>query len=278
VKNRTLTAIAATLAVAIAAHAATIQLGGTQDATPTGLTGFVAKYNATVTALNEALAVVEASLGTNVAATATVAGLTISNPENAGAATLTFVADKGDDAGDTAAINVPDGGNFEFQSDTSVKGTLATKFTVAKDGKLTMAGGAILDNTTSATELNITENTVKVTGALAVTTTAQVDGVLTSGKTGSNGGLVVKSTGAGATTFSVAGASGDTVVAGTLGVTGVATLAAAPKLTAVTAVGSVALTTANGPAAADDHKDTPIYLTITVGGSNYVVAAWALTP
>jgi len=37
------------------------------------------------------------------------------------------------------------------------------------NGIATMEGGATLDNTSSAAELNITETTVKITGALAVT-------------------------------------------------------------------------------------------------------------
>jgi hypothetical protein len=65
--------------------------------------------------------------------------------------------------------------------------------------------------------------TIATTGAISSNSTAQIDGVITSGITGSNGGIVVKSTGAGATTFSVTGATGNTVVGGTLNVTGVLT-------------------------------------------------------
>jgi hypothetical protein len=65
---------------------------------------------------------------------------------------------------------------------------------------------------------------VAATGALTSNSTAQYDGVITSGVTGSNGGLVVKSTGAGATTFSVAGATGNTVVVGTADITGATTV------------------------------------------------------
>jgi hypothetical protein len=44
-------------------------------------------------------------------------------------------------------------------------------FAVGNTGIATLKGGATLDNTASATELNITETTVKVTGALTVTGT-----------------------------------------------------------------------------------------------------------
>jgi hypothetical protein len=65
--------------------------------------------------------------------------------------------------------------------------------------------------------------TVAATGALSSNSTAQFDGVITSGITGTNGGIVVKSTGAGATTFSVAGATGNTLVTGTMQVDGATT-------------------------------------------------------
>jgi len=65
-------------------------------------------------------------------------------------------------------------------------------------------------------------------------------------------------------------------VAGTLGVTGVATFTAAPKLTATTVAEAKTLTMTNAPAAADAGKATPIYLTVTVGATNYVIPAWPL--
>jgi hypothetical protein len=117
-------------------------------------------------------------------------------------------------------------------------------------------------------------DSVVVATNLTVGGTAQIDGVVTSGKTGSNGGLVVKSTGAGATTFSVAGASGDTTIAGTLGVTGVATFTAAPKVTAVTAAGTTTATMTNAPALTAD--DAPVWVTVTIGTDNYVIPAFKL--
>lgn len=65
-------------------------------------------------------------------------------------------------------------------------------------------------------------------------------------------------------------------VGGTLAVTGVATLTAAPKLTAVSTPEAQTLTMTTAPAAATAGKDTPIYLTVTVGSVNYVIPAWPL--
>ena len=64
------------------------------------------------------------------------ATLSVSNSANAGAATLTMQADKGDDAGDKFAIAAQDGGTLAIQSDVSVKGTLATKASVSNDGTI----------------------------------------------------------------------------------------------------------------------------------------------
>jgi hypothetical protein len=102
------------------------------------------------------------------------------------------------------------------------------------NGIATMQGGATLDNTSSAAELNITETAVKLTANAAVT--------------------------------------------GTLGVTGVATFTAAPKLTSTTAEGSIALVITNGPAATNAGKADPIYLKVSVGTNSYVIPAWYLTP
>jgi len=57
----------------------------------------------------------------------------------------------------------------------------------------------------------------------------------------------------------------------TLAVTGVATLTAAPKLTAVTAGGTATATMTNAPAITEE---TPIWINITVGTNDYVFAAW----
>jgi hypothetical protein len=74
------------------------------------------------------------------------------------------------------------------------------------------------------------------------------------------------------------GTNENVVVTGTIAVTGVATFTAAPKLTAATAEGAIALVITNGPAATNARKADPIYLTVSVGTNSYVVPAWYLTP
>lgn len=90
------------------------------------------------------------------------------------------------------------------------------------------------------------------------------------------GALVVGA--ATATSVSVGASDAGVTIPGTLAVTGVATLTAAPKLTATTATGAIALTLTNGPTACDAGKAAPIYLTVSSGTNSYVVAAWPLTP
>lgn len=102
------------------------------------------------------------------------------------------------------------------------------------NGIATMEGGATLDNTSSAAELNITETTVKVTGILSVT---------------------------GASTL-----------------TGVATFTAAPKFVTTNLVGAITLVMTNAPTACDAGKESPSYIRVTIGGVNYVVPAWPITP
>lgn len=106
----------------------------------------------------------------------------MTNDANAGVCLIRAVADKGDNAGDGMGINFSDGSGIEFQSDADSAGTLATKLTIGTTGIVTMKGGALLDNTTSANELNITETAVKVTGNFSATGTfgATGDATLTS--------------------------------------------------------------------------------------------------
>ncbi len=127
-------------------------------------------------------------------------------------------------AGDKNQLLFPSGGGLKYKTDAGSKGSLADVLAVAKDGKITMANSAVLDNTSNSDELKITETKVLIDGAFEANAAAQIDGVITSGKTGSNGGLVVRETSAGATKFSVTGADGNTTVGGTLGVTGLSTL------------------------------------------------------
>lgn len=77
-----------------------------------------------------------AQLNALVAGTQASASLAISNANNAGSATITMQADKGDDAGDKVGLVVADGAGLAVQSDVSVKGTLATKASIGTDGVL----------------------------------------------------------------------------------------------------------------------------------------------
>jgi len=101
----------------------------------------------------------------------TAANITLTNSADSGTASVRLDVDKNDDAGDANKILVPNGGGFKFQSDSASKGTLADILAFGATGIVTLKGGATLDNSASATELNITETTVKVTGALTVTGT-----------------------------------------------------------------------------------------------------------
>ena len=59
----------------------------------------------------------------------------------------------------------------------------------------------------------------------------------------------------------------------TLEVTGVATLTSAPVFVAVTASGSAAALLTNAPAITEE---TPTWITVTIGGNDFVIAAWDL--
>jgi fibronectin-binding autotransporter adhesin len=122
--------------------------------------------------------------------------------------------------------------------------------------------------------------TIGADGVLTGASTALFDGVITSGKTGSNGGLAVKSTGAGATTFSVAGATGNTVVVGTLDVTGATTITGALTANGGISCDSGAFAVANttgkitGTAEADIALNTNMF-TVDATQGNTVIAGTA---
>jgi hypothetical protein len=105
----------------------------------------------------------------------TAADITLTNSSNAGTASITADVDGSADAGDKNKILVPDNGGFKFQSDSASKGTLADILAFGNTGIVTMLGSATIDNSTSATVLNITEATVKVTGAFNVTGAVTLD-------------------------------------------------------------------------------------------------------
>lgn len=168
--------------------------------------------------------------------------LALINAADAGTAQVTLQADRADDAGDKYGIVASDGAGLLIQSDKDTKGTLATKLTVGNTGIVTMKGSATLDNTTSATELNITETTVKVTGNFAATGNAAITGTLGAGAStlasvGVTGagtvGTTLDVTGA-ATVGGTLGVTGNTTLTGTLDVTGAATLASTLDVDSIT--------------------------------------------
>jgi hypothetical protein len=79
------------------------------------------------------------------------------------------------------------------------------------NGIATMEGGATLDNTTSAAELNITETTVKITGALTATGTTTLKTTLT-GALKATAGVISAVTGLTTTNSFVIGSQTNTVI------------------------------------------------------------------
>ena len=209
-------------------------------------------------------------------------------------ARIDITVNAGASAGNKHRMLVDNAGNaMVYQTDADEAGVYATRLTLAKDGKLTMKGGAVLDNTTSATELNITETAVKITGNLTSTGNARSEGTTTSvgdfdvntnkfKVTAASGNTAIAGTLAvvGNSTFSgTLGVTGNTSVsnvtaAGTLAVTGVATFTAAPKVTAVTTAGTNTATMANAPDVED--AAAPVWITITIGADDYVIPAFKL--
>jgi len=135
--------------------------------------------------------------------------------------------------GSTAVFTIAENGV------TTISPNLATANALTIDGATTTTTGDLIqllvddDNATTGfyyincvggASKDTTVFSVGESGAISTNSTVQSNGVITSGVTGSNGGIVVKSTGAGATTFSVTGATGNTVVGGTLDVTGAVTM------------------------------------------------------
>lgn len=113
---------------------------------------------------------------------------------------------------------------------------------------------AVTGNTTLGGTAGITGNTT--IGANKVVITAASGNIVTKGTIGA---------GANGTEFTVSSA-GNTGVGGTLDVTGVVTLTAAPKLTAVTSAGAQTVTMTNAPAAG-----VPVWANVAVGTNSYVV-------
>ena len=105
----------------------------------------------------------------------TAADISLTNTANAGTASIRVDVDANGDAGDANKILIPDNGGFKFQSDSASKGTLADILAFGNTGIVTLLGSATIDNSTSASILNLTESTVKVTGAFNVTGAVTLD-------------------------------------------------------------------------------------------------------
>ena len=120
-------------------------------------------------------------------------------------------ADQTSSAGDNK-FSFKDGGDNEVAS-------------LDEDGKLTITGVSDLDG---GIDVNASNFTVATTGAIDTKSTLQVDGNTTLGANNlaASPNLTIIEHTAGATKFQVVGASGNTTVGGTLGVTGLSTLAA----------------------------------------------------
>jgi len=126
--------------------------------------------------------------------------IVLTNSANAGTCYIDAKVDALGDAGDYVRLLFPDGGGLTVQTDQASAGTLATVFAIGNTGIATLKGGATLDNTASATELNITETTVKVTGGLTVTGTTTLTTKLAQDQIATNN--------VGALTFTIVGVGG----------------------------------------------------------------------
>ena len=152
-------------------------------------------------------------------ATATGSASTLTNSSNAGACSITTYADIGSDAGDTARLLFGDNGGVAFQTDKASKGTLATKFTIGEAGRLTMVGGATLDNDTSTNVLVFTEDTIDLHG---LTITDELD-------TRTATALLIGK--ANATGVTIGASDANTTIAGDLVITGLDIDSAAGAMT-----------------------------------------------
>jgi hypothetical protein len=157
----------------------------------------------------------------------------------------------------------------------------ASGTTVPTDGTAGYETGCIFQHTDGAagTSFYINEGTATASAFAAVAAlTAAQEAALTANTTllSATAGTVAASKAVVVDANKDALGFRNVTVAGTLGVTGVTTLTAAPKLTATTAGGAITLTMTNAPAGADAGKAAPIYLTVTVDATTYVVPAWPL--
>jgi len=105
--------------------------------------------------------------------------LALINYDDAGTAYMSLQSDQAADAGDLGRWLMSDGSGMYYQTDITTKGTPATKLTLQRDGDITMSGGAVIDNATSATVLTLTETTIALAGNVTGSGTAAWTGVST---------------------------------------------------------------------------------------------------
>ena len=158
-------------------------------------------------------------------------------------------------------------GDLSVGADDQLKVTAASGNTTIK-GTLTPAGNLSVG----------ADDQFKVTAASGNTVgkgTLHAHGAITSGTTGTHGGMTVKDD-ADENKFTVDGETGNTAIAGTLVVTGVSTFTAIPKLTETQAADTESGITAvmtNLPAAATADA---AWFKVTVGEDNYAVPMFLL--
>jgi len=115
---------------------------------------------------------------------------------------MVFKADQGDDAGDTWKLNFADGGVVSLGNDINTKGTFVSQLTLTPNATVANSTTAIVGKAT-------------VGGTLGVTGASTLNTLDVTGATGIDGDFDIATS-----KFTVASASGNTVVAGTLAVNG----------------------------------------------------------
>ena len=115
---------------------------------------------------------------------------------------------------------------------TAISGTLSATGAATLSSTLGVTSNATVGGTLGVTGATTLSNTLGVTGASTLSSTLDVSGATTI----NNGNFTIKD-GSNASKFSVTAASGNTTVAGTLGVTGASTLSSTLDVTGNTTVG-----------------------------------------
>lgn len=199
--------------------------------------------------------------GFNVTLGDNVASLEFTNGTDTGTCYLDFIADRGDDAGDYTRLLFPATGGMLFQSDITTEDTLATKITVTSAGAVTLNSTLAVTGVATLTAIPVLNGGLDVNedvdidfdatdeefaiessapGSIvsrvyansanpSTTTLLSLDFSANSDADGTY--LTCRDNSAGDTVFSV-GEDGNTVVAGTLAVTGASTLTGVATFTA----------------------------------------------